>query len=277
MRASKLVVPVIALVLATGGAMAQEEAEARSWTNKTEFGFVSTTGNSETTNLTFSNKYTHSWTKAEFVFDVGGLRAENTERFLSNPDGTVDVTENTKLTAEQYFLLGKYTRQIHERLGWYGTVRWYKNEFAGIKSRYIGGAGLSYTFFATDVQKLVGEVGVDYTDETSVDDLSNSYAGARLFAGYLRKFGKNAEFTSDLEFLMNLDDTADWRANWINAVTATLTEKIALKVSYGMAYDDQPIVVLVAPSDDAPPGTEDAPYTFDELDTIFSATVVINF
>ena len=76
---------------------------------------------------------------------------------------------------------------------------------------------------------------------------------------------------------MNLDDTEDWRANWINSVTATLTERIALKFGYAMMYDDQPVVVLVAPDDDAPIGTPDAPYVFDELDTILTASVVINF
>jgi putative salt-induced outer membrane protein YdiY len=277
MRASWLTVSALAIAIASGGAMAQEETEARSWTNKTELGFVSTSGNTETTNLTFANKYTHTWTKAEFVFDVFALRAENTERFLSNPDGSVDVTDETKLTAEQYFVAGKYTRQIHEKLGWYGLARWSRNQFAGIQNRMIGGAGLSYTFFSTDVQKLVAEAGIDYTDEEGLSGDSRSFAGMRLFGGYLRKFGKNAEFTSDLEYLMNLDDTADWRVNWVNSVTATLTERIALKFSYAMLYDDQPVVVLVPPDADAPIGTPDAPFMFDELDTILTASVVINF
>ena len=212
MRSSRLAVPVIAFALMIGGAAAQEETDENGWTNKTELGFVSTTGNSETTNLTFANKYTHTWTKAEFVFDAFALRTENTERFLSNPDGTVDVSEETKLTAEQYLIAGKYTRQIHDRLGWYGSLRWTRNQFAGIQNRSIVGAGLSYSFFSTDVHKLVTEAGVDYTDEESLDGDSRSFAGARLYGGYLRKFGKNAEFTSDLEFLMNLDDTEDAHA-----------------------------------------------------------------
>ena len=277
MRASWLAVSAIAIAIASGGAMAQEEPEARSWTNQMEFGFVSTTGNSETTNLSFANKYVHTWTKAEFVFDLAALRAENTDRFLSNPDGTVDVTEETKLTAEQYLVNGKYTRQIHKKLGWYGIGRWYRNEFAGVQNRYMAGGGLSYTFVTTDVHRLVGEVGADYTDESSLDGTSRSFAGSRVYTGYNRKFGKNAEFNSELEFLMNLDDTADWRASWLNSVTATLTEKIALKFGYTMLYDDQPIVVLVPPDAGAPINTPDAPYTFDELDTILTASVVINF
>ena len=76
---------------------------------------------------------------------------------------------------------------------------------------------------------------------------------------------------------VRLDDTEDWRASWINAVTATLTERIALKLSYAMLYDDQPVVVLVPPDPGAPGGTLEAPYVFDELDTILTASVVINF
>lgn len=257
--------------------LAQDDEPEKNWKNKTELGFVNTSGNSETTNFAFANKYTRTWERAEFVFDASALRAEQTTRVLGNPDGTVSVTENTETTAEAYALAGKYTRQWTDRLGWYGSLRWYQNEFAGIDTRYTAGAGLSYTFFDTDVHKLVGELGGDYTDEESVDGTSDSFAGARGFTGYTRTFGKKSEFSSEVEVLQNLDDTDDLRANWTNSVTASLTERMALKVSYTMMYDNQPIVVLVAPDPGAPPGTPNAPFEFDDLDTILSASLVINF
>lgn len=272
----------LALVAVTAIALAPcvlaEDAEGdNNWSNKTELGFVNTTGNTETTNFAFANKYTRSWERSEFVLDASALRAEQTTRVLGNPDGTVSVTENTETTAEAYALAGKYTHRINDGLGVYGSLRWYQNEFAGIDTRYTAGAGLSYTFFDTDVHKFVGELGGDYTDEETVDGLSDSYAGARAFAGYNRKFGESSEFASELEVLQNLDDTDDLRAGWINSVTATLTAKLALKVSYAIAYDNQPVIVLVAPDAGAPIGTPDAPFEFDDVDTILSASLVINF
>jgi len=279
MRGSKWALALsLAVAVAIPAAWAEDDAAPdKGWTNKAEFGFVSTTGNSQTNNFAFANKFVRTWTTSELEVNASALRTENTTRILSNPDGTVAVDEVTETTAEAYALGGKYTHKIRDGLGWYANARWSRNRFSGIDSRIIGGGGLSYTFFADDVHKLVGEVGADFTDEQRVDDTSDSYAGVRAFAGYLRKFGKNSEFSSELELLDSVDDTDDWRANWSNSVTASLTDRLALKVSYTMLYDNQPVVVLVAPDPGAPPGTPSAEFEFDELDTVLSASLVVNF
>ena len=46
-------------------------------------------------------------------------------------------------TAENYYLRGRYDRNITERFFWYGGVGWDRNEFAGIKNRMtvFGGVG----------------------------------------------------------------------------------------------------------------------------------------
>ena len=97
------------------------------------------------------------------------------------------------------------------------------------------------------------------------------------FGGYLLKFGGKSEFSSELEVLFNFDESDDWRVNFVNSVTTTMTDVLALKVSYAMLYDNQPVLVFVSPDADAPAGTPDAPFEFDELDTILTASLVINF
>src|SRR4026207_2056236 len=71
-------------------------APARAWTDAAEVSFVSTSGNAEVTNLSLSNKYVYAWaSKADLTVDASALRSETTTRILSNPDGTVSVSETT--------------------------------------------------------------------------------------------------------------------------------------------------------------------------------------
>ena len=58
----------------------------------------------------------------------------------------------------------------------------------------------------------------------------------------------------------------------MTSVTAALTSKLALKTSYTVRYDNEPVVeVLEAP------GFDPVLFEFDETDTILSASLVIDF
>lgn len=256
-------------------AFAADGEDARPWTDSAEFGLVITSGNTETTNVSFGNKFTYTWENAEFISNAFALRNESTRRTATNIGGTLVVNELEELTAEAYGIDGKYRRSITDAFFWYVVAGWDKDTFAGIDSRIKGGAGVGYRFFTDDTHTLVGEIGADWTDETYLDDTSDSFAGARGFLGYLRNLSETSKFTSDLEVLQNLDESDDLRAIWANALTASLTSKLALKVSYTMKYDNQPVVQTIS----AAPGFPgpDVLFEFDDLDTLLSASLVINF
>jgi putative salt-induced outer membrane protein YdiY len=260
-----------------GARAARAEEPARPWKDAADFSAIFTTGNSETKNFALSNKYAYKWTAAELTLDAAALRTENTTRTLSNPDGSVVETNTTATTAETYALAGKYRHDIHEGLFWYGGAGWLRNRFAGIDSRTSAGGGLGYRFFKTDVHSLIGEAGLDYTDESQVGGGSASFAGAREYAAYERSLSKTSKFTTDLELLENLDETKDVRAKSVTALVATLTARTALKFSYTLLYDNQPVEIAIAPDATAPPATPSASFKFDKLDTILAASVVVNF
>jgi putative salt-induced outer membrane protein YdiY len=268
---------LLPIACATHAVLAQDPAPTRPWSDVADFSLILTTGNSETTNFAFSNKYAYKWTESELTIDAAALRTETTTRTLSNPNGVVLETNTKATTAESYALGGKYRHTIHERLFWYGAVGWMRNRFAGVQDRTSGGGGVGYRFIKTDVHSLVGEAGADFTDETQVGGASDSFAGARAYLAYERNLSKTSKFNTDLELLENLDDTDDLRAKWVTSLTASLTAKTALKVSYTTLYDKQPVELLVAPDATAPPGTPSALFEFDDLDTILAASVVVNF
>jgi len=259
-----------------GVALAQEasgEEAKKKWSNKTEFGLTSTSGNSQTLNYSFSNEYKRFWERAELSIDASALRNEatNISRVPDATETAIIVTETKEVTAESYLLAAKYRRDITERLMWYVYGAWSRILQAGIDDRYRSGAGLGYAFIKSAHHSLIGELGGDYTDETQVSGLSDSYANARAFLGYDYKITEHSELSSDLEGLENLDDTEDWRVNWITSVTSSLSSRVALKLSYTVLYDNQPVVGEVMTT------TGSLPYEFEKTDTILTASVVVNF
>jgi len=242
-----------------------------------DFGLVMTTGNSQNLNVSLSNKFIYKWTNAELTIDAAALRAKSTTRgpFVNDTAAnTVTFTEDDTVTAEMYTLGGKHTRKIREQLFWYAGAGWMSNKPTGIDSRYGAGGGLGYQFFKTDLQTLAVEFGVDYTNEIPVGGDGSSFAGLRAYLGYLRNISKTSTFTEDFTLSENLSETSDLRAKSISAVTASLSTKVALKVSLSLFYDNQPVVVDVQPTGLA---TEVAEFEYEKLDTILTAAIVINF
>ncbi|MDH3285152.1 MAG: DUF481 domain-containing protein, partial [Acidobacteriota bacterium] len=93
-RIASIAACILVPLVAVGVVLADEEPQ-RPWSDTAEFGLVMTSGNSETTNVSFSNKFTYSWENAQFVLDAFALRTETTSRIFSGidlePDGTIDA------------------------------------------------------------------------------------------------------------------------------------------------------------------------------------------
>lgn len=264
------------LLLLPSRATAQAEPPKRPWSDTAEFSFINTTGNTENTNLAFSNKYVYTWSNADFTFDAAALRVESTTRAVTSDGSTITEQETTTTSAETYALAGKYRRNITEKFFWYGRAGWLRDKPAGIDSRSSAGAGVGYRFLKSDVHSLAGEIGLNYTDEKPVGGTSDSFAEARGFLGYDRKLSETAKFAAELELLENLDDTGDWRANFNTSVTASISQKLAVKVGFLVRYDHEPAQQLIADTV-APLGGPDLVFTRDTTDTIFSASLVVNF
>jgi len=220
------------------------EEPKRPWTDTAEFSLINTTGNSRTSNVALANKFIYKWERADLTVDAAALRAE---------------TDGEK-TAEAYSLANKYRRDITDRFLWYGLAGWSRNEFAGFTDRYTGGAGVGYRFMKPEPHSLVGELGLNYTDEHRVEpNPDDSWTEARAFLGYAYTISATAKLEAELEAFENLEESSDWRGRALTSLTAALTQKLALKASYRVIYDHEPV-----------PG-------FGKTDTISSASLVVNF
>lgn len=263
----------------------EADGKVEGWFDSAELSYVLTAGNSEASTLGFKNTLSRVWTDSLFTLKAGAVRADATtfsRTAVGTPESfTVIETDDNNLTAESYFLNGRYLHDITERFFWYGGLGWDRNRFAGIDSRFIAEAGVGNTWIQNDNTVFKTAYAATYTDQTDVLELPNtegSFAGLRLSSDFLHKFGTSATYANALVLDENLDETDDWRADMVNSVAVSMSRRLALKASLQWLYDNQPSFLQVALVDSlgVPTGLT-VPVELDELDTVFTTSLVINF
>jgi putative salt-induced outer membrane protein YdiY len=273
---------IVVAMAATPLLRAEEEKEL-GWSDVAEFSWVATSGNSETDTIGFKDTLLHRWEDAAFELNAGGIRAETTTitRSATGDPNNPTVTESkfSEKTAENYYLNGKYGHTISERTFWYASAGWERNEFAGVKNRYSGSGGVGNIWVDKEKMSWRTDYGVTYTDQEDVVDnpmVDSSFAGVRASSTYKQHFGDKTKTTYGNDTILdyNIDETDDRRANMINWVAVGMSDMLALKVSLQWLYDNLPSLELV-PFTPAPPATVAVP--LDELDTIFTTSLVVNF
>mgnify|MGYP003395156430 CR=1 FL=1 len=91
-----------------------------------------------------------------------------------------------------------------------------------------------------------------------------------------RRLTASADYASTLIVDENLETTADLRADWINSLTVSISEGLALKTSLQLLYDAEPAFLTVPLLDGlgVPTGTN-VPARGDEIDSVATLTLVI--
>jgi len=260
---------------------AQEEAPKLGWFDVAEFSLLASSGNSEVQTISLRNTATRVWQDASLEIALGGVRAEstNTSRVaVGSPDAfTVRETSSTELTAENYFLRGRYDHVISEKLFWFAGLGWERNEFAGIESRIGASAGVGHRWFDRDEARFRTDYGVTYTDQEDVSGATSSFAGLRLAYDYWRRLNAATSFASVLVVDENMDDTNDYRADLVNSVSVAMSERLALKASLQLLYDNQPALSEIPLLQvDFLDGTT-VLAELDNLDSVLTVSLVANF
>lgn len=276
--------------LLAGATAAQGTEKKLGWADTAEFSYVVTGGNSEVQTLGFKNGLTRTWSNALLGINAGGVRAESTA-FIRAVDTNGKALEDASsdLTAEQYFLNGRYDRDITLRFFWHAGAGWERNRFSGIENRYTVLGGLGNNWFDTDELKFRTTYAATYTDQEDVamdPNVNGTFVGARVTSELTKKFGAASQFRDGLVLDANLEDSSDFRAEWLNSLTVSLTTHLALKVSLQVLFDNEPSsmevdeIEPVTPSTPFPPGTptgDKALFQLGKTDSIFASSLVINY
>jgi len=260
------------------GSLAAQDERTLGWSNVAEATFVVTAGNATARTLGLKNTAEHLWEKASFKLSAGAIRTESgiTTRTATGTPESFIISEatDTEITAENYFLKSRLDRALSESAFLYGGADWDRNTFAGIQNRYglVTGAGRSW--FDTDSRKLKTDIGVTYTIQKDVVENpggEDSFAGLRGSYDFFHKLTGTTDLASVLVLDENLSDTEDLRANWTNSLSVAMSERLALKTSLQILFDNQPSLTSV-PLDDTQVLTP-----LDKVDSLFTVAIVMNF
>ena len=274
----RLLIALAAITLLVTVPVFAEDEKKTGWSSSAEAGVVMTSGNSETETFSFKDETTRSWGKSSFRIKAGAIRAETTTAPVAvGTPGSFFRPKATTTSAELYYFEGRFDKKIHDKFFWFAGAGWDKNEPAGIDSRTTAFGGVGNIWRDDDKVKFRTDYALSYTDQEDVVPTASSvdsYAGLRASWAYKHQFTETTEYINDFVVDLGLDDSDNWRANMLNAVAVSINSKLALKFSLATLYNNKPPVeLLVNPT----PGGVNVEFELDELDTIASAALVINF
>jgi len=265
-----------ALVLLVSEGAAQEDASR--WRNVAELTFVLTAGNASSSTFGLKNTTEHQGAAYGLAISLGGVRTESgtTTRVATGTPEDFQVSETTdhEVTAESYFAKARLDRSLGESAFAFGGAGWDRNTFAGIQNRYGLVVGGGRSWFEEEDRRLKTDLGMTFTIQEDVQespDGDDSFLGLRGSLDFLHGVSGTTDLASVLIVDQNLNSTDDLRADWTNSLAVAMSERLALKTSLQVLFDNRPALTAV------PLGEEEVLVELGKVDTVFSVAVVANF
>jgi putative salt-induced outer membrane protein len=224
----------LSLVLTAGWATAQEPAAARAddaaaepaWTGSIGLSYLATSGNSDSESFGVDLEATRDPEPWGLEVAAQLNRAEQ--------DGVK--------TVERYQASLRGTRALAERWQAFVGLSAEQDEFAGIDLRGIVEIGAAYTALPGPRHSLILDFALTRTDEDRLTpEIDQDWLGGLAGASYELAISDNAGFSQTLRYYANFDDTGDWRADSVSALTAAINSRLALRLSHEIRYRDEPI------------------------------------
>ncbi len=253
------------------------------WSNTAHFSWVATSGNSEAQTVGFQEKLTKAWERHELTVEANAVRSESVTggRFAEATPGDFIVVEPPReISAENYYLRGKLDGKISGRAYWNTSIGWERNRFSGIENRYSYSGGLGTRWFDRDRLQFRTEYAATFTDQVDVVEVpgvDGTYSGFRLTSNFRIGIGEAMSYSNIVRLDGNLEETRDLRAEMTNSFSVQMTGKTALEVSLRVLFDNQPAFEKIPLFDVLGVQTGTVFVQLDEVDTIFTTSLVVNF
>jgi hypothetical protein len=202
-------------------------------------------------------------------------------RAVGSPSDFRVETGPRVLKAAKYDASAVFDRRVTDRLAWQVGAQFERDRFSGLEGRTLGLAGISYLLANRKDFTLKSGLAATLAHQTEVVDdpaTKDTFAGLRLSAGAERKLGTSSTYLGGLAVDESLQDTADLRVRFANALTVSMSKRLALQVGLLLLYDHQPSLVDLPLFDEAgiPTGLTAAARAA-TLDTTFTVSVVVSF
>lgn len=252
------------------------------WKATAELSFVVTGGNTATSAFSLGTSFNRKWTNDSLLFKSYILKSNSTTttRTARGTETDFDIIEEKihRLVAENYLLAGQYDRRISKKLSGQVGLSWDRNRFAGVDDRVMFTTGFGYAWVEKARTQVRTAGGVTYTLRRYVGQDMASFAGLRFSILADQKILDNSSVSTQFVLDDNLKRMDDWRFDWTNSVSASISKSLALKISLRMLYAHVPALQSLALFDlEGLPTGLFVQVPLKNLDTLMTTSIVINF
>ncbi len=232
------------------------------WFGKGQFGFLSSSGNSQAQSLNTIIDLARIDGPWKNAFNVIGLYGKSTG-IVSSEKWAVQYQANYAISADMFT---------------FGGLRYEHDMFNGFQYQAAATAGFGYNMINTDIDKLTGQLGVGYRkvrpeqinkdpagSGNVISRVPGDASGDAILTGgldYLHKFSTTTVFTNKFYFESGKSDIL-LKDNL--ALTVKMSDKLALSVGYGITDNTKP------------PAQAPGAVPLKKLDTITTINVVFAF
>lgn len=217
---------VAIIFLTSGPAFAQassSEAEESPWAGKASLGYLSTSGNTDTTSYNTAFEISYAINKWKHTFKAAANGAE----------------ESDMTTAEAYQAGWKSAYDISEHSYLFGQANWRKDRFAGVNEQLSEAIGYGRRIIDTPIHLLSAEAGAGHTSLDFADNTSSSNAILTLGMDYKWTFSETSNFEQTIDVESGSDNTY---LESVSAVRARLLGDFAVVLSYTVKHNtDVPV------------------------------------
>ena len=220
----------------------EEEDVVRPWEGAGEFGFVNTTGNTESVAMNMKLNFVRTGKRWRHRFSGTAL--------MTSEDGSKDN--------ERYTVEVQSDRKLSEKSWLFGAFRWDADKFGSYDPQVSLTAGYGYQLMKSEKHELKGEIGAGYRKlEERETGFSSSEAIARFLLDDSWQVFKTTLWTNRLLVETGSSNTF---TQFNTALAVSMTDRFAIKLGFEARNNTT-----------VPPG--DSEHT----DTITSANLVYNF
>ncbi|MCU0623787.1 MAG: DUF481 domain-containing protein [Gemmatimonadaceae bacterium] len=220
----RIVCAVAAVPLAASVLAAQEKPPEKPYAFTGDLGYVAVSGNQQLTTFSLGDKATYKLRRFLFTQQFNAVYSE--------AQGTANAEFYRFLARTDYALGGPFTV--------FGVLTWDRNRFAGIANKYEQQAGLAWKAVATKTDNLSLEAGGGLIQQDNLDGSSLSFGSGRTAGTWKHNFSEKAYFQQFGEYILNVQNTSDYRLNSESAIVAPINSFLSVKLSYLVRYQSLP-------------------------------------
>jgi len=207
---------LVTLILFSGVAWSQAGSapeEEGPWSGNASLGFLSTSGNTDSTSYNSAFEVSYARNKWTHTFGGAALGAEQT-----------DVS-----TSEAYAADWKSAYDFSEHNYVFGVVNWRKDRFSGVDEQLSEAIGYGRRIINTPAHLLSAEIGAGHRSADLSDGTSESGVIGTLGMDYVWTFSETSNFEQNISVEKGSDNTF---IESVSAVRAKLLSDFAIVFSY---------------------------------------------